>query len=136
MIGQAFALNHGVKLKSLMLCDTSPASPCDAKETWAPRVAPSEGELACSLADGDYGALFTEAFKARNLSLAADSRHHPRHHRARLSRLRGGIQNFDFVPRLPTIRFRPWSLRADDQGTPPSGEQADRRARPRRRTRR
>jgi pimeloyl-ACP methyl ester carboxylesterase len=39
MIGQAFAINYGTKLKSLMLCDTSPGSPPDAKDTWAPRIA-------------------------------------------------------------------------------------------------
>src|SRR5579864_804290 len=39
MIGQAFALNHRALLRSLMLCDTLPATPPGAKEAWQPRVA-------------------------------------------------------------------------------------------------
>src|ERR1700684_602111 len=38
MIGQAFAINHGAKLKSMMLCDTMPATPSDAAAAWAPRA--------------------------------------------------------------------------------------------------
>lgn len=38
MFGQAFALRHGTKLASLVLCDTIAASLPNAKEVWGPRV--------------------------------------------------------------------------------------------------
>ena len=38
MLGQAFAVDHGAKLTSVMRCDTLPATPGGPPETWAPRV--------------------------------------------------------------------------------------------------
>ena len=39
MIGQAFALAHGQRLISSMLCDTSPQTPDGAQAAWSPRIA-------------------------------------------------------------------------------------------------
>src|SRR5258708_13043776 len=62
MIGQAFAINHGVKLNSLMLCDTSPGSPPDAKETWTPRIAAvTKANSLAPLADGTIHPSSTDA---------------------------------------------------------------------------
>jgi 3-oxoadipate enol-lactonase len=123
MIGQAFALNHGVKLKSLMLCDTSPGSPPDAKETWAPRIAAvTKANSLAPLADGTMERWFTEAFKARN-----PGRWRQIHDTIVGTTARGflgcaaAIQNFDFVLRLPTLKIPTLVVcGADDQGTPPS----------------
>src|SRR5262249_38710084 len=38
MIGQGFAIRHGARLKSLMVCDTLAAPLPDAKAAWAPRI--------------------------------------------------------------------------------------------------
>src|SRR4029453_18500695 len=38
MIGQAFAIAHGRRLISAMLCDTSPQTPPGAQGAWAPRI--------------------------------------------------------------------------------------------------
>src|SRR5262245_11098725 len=68
MIGQAFAIKYGPRLKSMMLCDTMPATPPSAKETWAPRVAAvkeANGHLA-KIADATMERWFTDAFKAHN----------------------------------------------------------------------
>src|SRR4051812_17795191 len=63
MQGQAFALNHGAKLKSMMLCDTMPQTPADAKAAWAPRVKlVREANSAAPLADGTMERWFTDAF--------------------------------------------------------------------------
>ncbi len=123
MIGQAFALNHGVKLKSLMLCDTSPGSPPDAKETWAPRIAAvTKANSLAPLADGTMERWFTEAFKARNPGRWRQIRDTIVGTTARgFLGCAAAIQNFDFVPRLPTLKIPTLVVcGADDQGTPPS----------------
>ncbi len=67
MIGQAFAINHGEKLKSLMLCDTLPATLADAESAWAPRIAAArEADSLAALADGTMERWFTAGFKPRN----------------------------------------------------------------------
>src|SRR6185437_3411909 len=38
MSGQAFAIAHGHRLVSAMLCDTAPQTMAGAKEGWAPRI--------------------------------------------------------------------------------------------------
>ncbi len=83
----------------MMLCDTMPATPPGAKETWAPRVeAVREANGLATLADGTMERWFTDAFKTKqSRPLEADPRHDRRHHRARLPRLRRGDPEF----RLP-----------------------------------
>src|SRR6185437_3833058 len=49
MIGQAFAIHHGDKLKSMMLCDTLPASLPDGQAAWAPRIAAASKENSLAL---------------------------------------------------------------------------------------
>ena len=122
MIGQAFALEHGAKLRSLLLCDTLPATQPGAREAWAPRVgAVSQAKSLAPIADGTMERWFSGDFKAR--------------HPARWTQIRdtivgttpqgfvgcaAAIQDFDFVPRLPGLRLPALVVcGADDQGTPP-----------------
>jgi 3-oxoadipate enol-lactonase len=67
MIGQAFAIAHGARLKSLMLCDTAPQTMPGAKEAWAPRIAAvTKANSLVPLADATMERWFTDAFKPRN----------------------------------------------------------------------
>ncbi|MBL8674851.1 MAG: alpha/beta fold hydrolase, partial [Rhodospirillales bacterium] len=122
MIGQAFALEHGGRLLSMILCDTLPASPAGAAASWEERKAAvrAAGGLS-TLADGSMDRWFTPAFKAANP--------------ARFKQIRdtivgttaqgflgcaAAIQNFDFEARLPTIAVPTLVVCGDDDpGTPP-----------------
>lgn len=124
MLGQAFALAHGAKLKSMMLCDTMPQTPPDAQAAWGPRVKMvREANSVAPLADGTMDRWFTAAFKPRNPgrwkqlrdTIAATTP-------AGYLGCAAGIQNFDFVPRLPSIRTPTLVVcGAEDPGTPPAG---------------
>jgi 3-oxoadipate enol-lactonase len=122
MIGQAFAINYGTKLNSLMLCDTSPGSPPDAKDTWAPRIAAvtKAGSLV-PLADGTMESWFTNTFKSSSPSRWRQVRDTILGTTARgFLGCGAAIQSFDFVPRLPTLKIPALVVcGADDQGTPP-----------------
>jgi 3-oxoadipate enol-lactonase len=124
MIGQAFALSHAARIKSLMLCDTMPQTPPGAKEVWAPRIeAVRKANSVVPLADSTMERWFTSAFKPRD----------PR----RWQQIRdtvaatppqgflgcaAAILNFDFAARLPSIRLPTLTVcGADDPGTPPAG---------------
>ncbi|HYM04281.1 MAG TPA: alpha/beta fold hydrolase [Stellaceae bacterium] len=121
MIGQAFALQHGALLNSLMLCDTLPATPPGAQDAWAPRIkAVRDAKSVAPLADGTMERWFTDAFKPRRA--------------ARWTQLRdtiactsaegylgcaAAILNFDFLPKLPTLKMPTLVVcGADDLGTP------------------
>lgn len=122
MLGQAFAINHGAKLKSLMLCDTLPASLPDGAAAWAPRIAAAtKTNSLAPLADGTMERWFTDAFKPR----------HPARWRQIRDTILGttsrgylgcaaAILNFDFVARLPALAIPSLVVcGAGDQGTPP-----------------
>jgi 3-oxoadipate enol-lactonase len=122
MIGQAFAIEHGAKLKSLMLCDTLPGTLPGAKELWAPRVnaVKSAGSLT-PLADATTERWLTPAFKARNPArwrqiretVAATTP-------AGFLGSAAAILNFDFVPKLPSLKIATLVVcGTDDEGTPP-----------------
>jgi 3-oxoadipate enol-lactonase len=124
MIGQAFAINHGAKLKSAMLCDTMPATPPDAAAAWGPRVkAVREANSLAPLADGTMERWFTPAFTSRNPGRWKQIRDTivgttP----AGFLGCAAAIQNFDFVPKLPSLKLPVLVVcGADDPGTPPAG---------------
>jgi 3-oxoadipate enol-lactonase len=124
MIGQAFAVNHGGKLKSLMLCDTLPATQPDAKTAWAPRMAAAgAADSLAPLADGTMERWFTEAFKRRNPQRWTQIRDTIVGTTARgFLGCAAAILNFDFVSRLPALKIPTLVVcGADDQGTPPEG---------------
>jgi 3-oxoadipate enol-lactonase len=123
MIGQAFALAYGERLISAMWCDTLPASPKGADEIWATRIntVRNAGSL-LPLADPTVERWLTDAFKAR--------------HPGRWQQIRdtvvgttpagylgccAAILDFDFVPRLPSVRVPLLVVcGTDDAGTPAS----------------
>ncbi len=123
MIGQAFALHHGALLKSLMICDTLPATPPNAKEMWAPRVQMvRQANSLEPLADATMERWFTDAFKPRKPerwrqirdTVAATS---PQGYLG----CAAAILNFDFVARLPSIKLPALVVcGAEDPGTPAS----------------
>jgi len=124
MIGQAFAIQHGAKLKSAMLCDTMPATPPDAAAAWAPRVkAVREANSLAPLGDGTMERWFTDAFKPRKPGRWKQIRDTivattP----AGFLGCAAAIQNFDFLPKLPTLKVPTLVLcGAQDAGTPPAG---------------
>ena len=127
MIGQAFALEHGGRLNSLMLCDTLPASPKDQGAAWQERMQIVRTAQSLEpLADGTMARWFTDEF--------------PQRHPARLKQIRdtlcattpegylgcaAAIQDFDFLDRLPGLRVPALVLcGADDQGTPPAANKS------------
>jgi 3-oxoadipate enol-lactonase len=123
MIGQGFALHHGAKLKSMMLCDTRPQSPADQKTAWQERagIVRKANSLA-PLADATMQRWFTDAFKPRN----------PGRWKQIRDTIAGttpqgflgcaaAIQNYDFVAKLPTIKIPALVVcGAQDEGTPPA----------------
>ncbi|KAB2917791.1 MAG: alpha/beta fold hydrolase [Hyphomicrobiaceae bacterium] len=124
MLGQAFAVAHGQRLLSAMLCDTAPQTPPGAQEAWAPRIAAVKNANALApLADPTMERWFTDAFKPRNpgrwkqihATIAATSP-------AGYLGCAAAILDFDFVPRLPSLKVPTLVVcGADDQGTPPAG---------------
>ena len=123
MIGQAFALAHGERLISAMWCDTLPASPKGADDIWAERInTVRRANSLAPLADATVERWLTDAFKAR--------------HPGRWQQIRdtvigtnpagylgccAAILNYDFVPRLPSVRVPTLVVcGADDPGTPAS----------------
>lgn len=123
MLGQAFALEHGSKLLSAMWCDTLPSSPVGAAQVWAERMATVRAANSLApIADGTVERWFTDAFKPRNPGRWKQIRDTvvgttP----AGYLGCSAGIQNFDFISRLPTLRLPVLVVcGADDAGTPPA----------------
>lgn len=124
MIGQAVALGHGSRLHSMMLCDTSPGTMPGAAAAWGPRIEAvrKAGSLE-PLADATMERWFTDAWKPR----------HPGRWKEIRSTIAGttpagylgcaaAIMNFDFVPRLPTVKVPTLVVcGTEDAGTPPAG---------------
>jgi 3-oxoadipate enol-lactonase len=123
MIGQAFAISYGAKLKSLMLCDTLPASLAEAKAAWAPRIAAvKQANSLVPLADATMERWFTDAFRPRNPArwkeirdtVAASTP-------AGYLGCAAAILNFDFVRQLPALTLPTLVVcGAGDPGTPPA----------------
>jgi 3-oxoadipate enol-lactonase len=66
MIGEAFALDHPLRVSSLLLCETPPASLKNAKEVWGPRVAAVQKAASLEpIADATLGRWLTPDFSAR-----------------------------------------------------------------------
>jgi len=125
MIGQTFALEHGERLLSLMLCGTAPAAlDGGMAQLWGPRfeAIAAAGSVA-PLADATMVRWFTEAFRTRRPDRWRQV--HQTICRTTPAGYRGGgvaIDTFDVVDRLPSIRAPTLVLCGDgDTGTPPAG---------------
>jgi 3-oxoadipate enol-lactonase len=124
MLGQAFALEHGGRLASAMWCDTLPSTPAGTPEVWQQRVdTVRKANSLAPLADATIERWLTDAVKQRN----------PGRWRQVRDTIIGttpagylgcvaAIRNFDFVPRLPSVKLPVLVVcGADDEGTPPEG---------------
>src|SRR5271169_3042311 len=123
MIGQAFALEHPQKLISALWCDTLPASPAGAAGIWGPRMqAVHEANSLEPIAEASMDRYLSPAFQAKNSG--------------RWKQLRdtvvgttpqgylgcsAAILDFDFVPRLPSVKLPVLIVCGEhDAGTPAS----------------
>ncbi|MBV8888201.1 MAG: alpha/beta fold hydrolase [Alphaproteobacteria bacterium] len=123
MIGQAFALEHGQRLISAMWCDTLPASPSGARAAWDERMGIVRRANSLEpIADPTMERWFTDAFKSRNPgrwrqirdTIAATT---PTGYLG----CSAGILDFDFAPRLPSLRLPVLVVcGSEDAGTPAS----------------
>jgi len=124
MVGQAFAIKHGHRLVSAMLCDTAPQTPAGGREAWAPRIsAVKKANSVAPLADATMERWFTDAYKPRN-----PGRWKQIHATVAGTTAAGylgcaaAILDFDFVPQLPSVKVPTLVVCGDgDQGTPPAG---------------
>ena len=124
MLGQAFAIAHGQRLVSAMLCDTSPQTMAGAEAAWAPRIeAVKKANSLMPLADPTMERWFTDAYKPRNpgrwkqihATIAGTTP-------AGYLGCAAAILNFDFVPKLPSVKVPTLVVcGANDEGTPPAG---------------
>jgi 3-oxoadipate enol-lactonase len=123
MIGQTFAIEHGHRLQSLMLCGTSPATPPGGMQLWAPRFeAVNRAGSVEPLADGTMERWFTSAFKTRRpdrwkqirATVAGTSP-------AGYLGCAAAILKFDVLQKLPSVRTPTLVVCGDDDpGTPPA----------------
>jgi 3-oxoadipate enol-lactonase len=124
MIGQAFAIGHGHRLASSMLCDTAPGTPPGGKEAWGPRIETVKRAASLEpLADGTMERWFTDAFKPRRPGRWKEIRSTVANTTpAGYLGCAAAILDFDFVPKLPTVKVPTLVVCGDDdQGTPPAG---------------
>lgn len=126
MFGQSLGIRYASRIKSLMLCDSQPASPADAQERWNPRIASvQKANSMLPLADGTMGRWLSENYKEKNpvrfrqirdTVVATTPQGYIGCSRA--------IQNFDFRPLLPTITAPTLIVcGADDPGASPEESQ-------------
>lgn len=126
MIGQAVALNHAERLRSLVLCDTAAAVPPEAQALWQQRIDKARGEGMTALADETLQRWFTPPYLAKD----------PRGVRS----IRGmilstpvsgfigcseAIRQLDFMERLGDIRLPTLIIVGEqDPGTPVANSEA------------
>jgi 3-oxoadipate enol-lactonase len=121
MIGQAFALEHGDRLISALWSDTLPASPSGAQAAWDERMGlVRRANSLAPIGDATMERWFTDAFKGRNLGRWKQIRDTiVGTTAAGYLGCSAAILNYDFVPRLPSLRLPVLVLcGADDPGTP------------------
>jgi 3-oxoadipate enol-lactonase len=121
MIGQAFALAHGERLISAMWCDTLPASPKGAQAAWDDRInTVRRANSLAPLADATVERWLNDSFRAKNPGRWQQIRD------TVIGTTPAGylgccaaILDFDFVPKLPSVRVPVLVVcGSDDPGTP------------------
>jgi 3-oxoadipate enol-lactonase len=124
MIGQAFAIGHGHRMASAMLCDTAPGTPPGGKAAWGPRMDTVKKAASLEpLADGTMERWFTDAFKPRRPARWKEIRSTVANTTpAGYLGCAAAILDFDFQPKLPGVKVPTLVVCGDDdQGTPPAG---------------
>ena len=96
MIGQSFAIRHGGRLISAMLCDTLPATPAGGEAAWKERIGMvKEANSVASARRRHHGPLVHAGIQAGQRSaLATDPLNHRHDDAGRIPRLRGGHTQF------------------------------------------
>lgn len=124
MIGQTFALEHGERLLSLMLCGTSPQAVPGGQAMWDARFAAiAEAGSLDPIADATMTRWFTEDYRPRRPDRwdqirATIANTPPAGYRGGA----GAIIAFDVLSRLPQVRTPTLVVCGDeDTGTPPDG---------------
>ncbi|HLJ20295.1 MAG TPA: alpha/beta fold hydrolase [Stellaceae bacterium] len=126
MIGQGFAIEHGSKLKSLMLCDTLPGTLPDAKTAWAPRIeAVTKANSLAPIADATMERWFTGAYKPGNPRRWKQIRDTVAETTpAGFLGCAAAILDFDWAPKLPSLKVPTLVVcGGEDPGTPPAQNQ-------------
>jgi len=122
MLGQAFAIEHGGRLRSAMWCDTLPATPPGGDQVWAERekIVRGAGSL-LPLADATVERWLTDAVRTRNPGRYKQIRDTVvGTSAAGYLGCTAAIRNFDFVAQLPSVQAPVLVVcGADDVGTPP-----------------
>src|SRR4051794_5779328 len=120
MLGQAFAIEHGGRLRSAMWCDTLPATPPGGEQVWAERekIVRDAGSL-LPLADVTVERWLTDAVKTRNPGRYKQIRDTVvGTSAAGYLGCTAAIRNFDFVAQLPLVQVPALVVcGADDVGT-------------------
>lgn len=122
MLAQGLALDHPARIRSLMLCDSQPASPADAATRWGGRILEVQKAGSCvPLGDGTMQRWFTPEFRQRkpvrwrqirDTVIATSAQGY--------IGCAAAIQNFDYRPRLSGLHIPTLIVcGADDPGAPP-----------------
>jgi 3-oxoadipate enol-lactonase len=124
MIGQLLAIDHGARLRSMVICNTSPKSAPGARSMWEARLAQIRAASSVEpLADETMQRWFTAGFKARRPERFRQvretiARTSPEGYRAAAT----AIIDFDASARLGSVKVPTLVLcGADDPGSPPEG---------------
>lgn len=123
MIAQSFAIRHGQRLHSLMLCDTAPSRLGGSfEEMWLPRFAAmDEANSVEPLADASMDRWLTDTYRSTHPGKWRQIRETVA--RTSTEGYRGGgiaIEQFNVIDQLPGIGVRTLVVcGAEDSGTPP-----------------
>jgi 3-oxoadipate enol-lactonase len=123
MMGEALAISHPGRLRSVTICDALPSSPPNAKELWAPRIsAARQAKSLAPVADDTMQRWLSAGFKEKN-----SARWRQIYDTIRGTSVEGfaggagALQDFDFMADLAKVKLPALVIcGADDPGPPPA----------------